>query len=63
MSSATTAAQEAESEEIQAFVTSLTREMQQKFSTVLDNVLGKVDEMTKRIDDLERQVGDLIKDQ
>ena len=47
-------------EEVEAFVKKLEADMREKFGGVLDGVLGKVDEMSKRIDDLERHVQEML---
>ena len=50
----------AEDAELQQFMQNLTKDMQGKFNGLLDNVLGKIEEMTGRIEDLERNVNELI---
>ena len=49
-------------DEVESFVKKLEADMREKFGGVLDGVLGKVDEMSKRIDDLERHVQEMLKE-
>jgi len=50
----------AEDAELTQFVQTLTKDMQNKFTGLLDSVLGKVEEMTCRIEQLEKNVNELI---
>ena len=52
--------QQGEEAELAQFMQSLTKEMQGKFTGLLDSVLNKVDEMTSRIEELEKNVNELI---
>ena len=46
--------------EMNMFMQNLTKDMQVKFTNILDSVLGKVEEMTNRIEELEQHVNELI---
>jgi len=35
-------------------------QMQNRFQTMSDNIIGRIDEMGKRIDDLEGSIGELV---
>ena len=52
--------QAAEEAELAQFMQLLTKEMQTKFTGLLDSVLNRVDEMTSRIEELEKNVNELI---
>ena len=51
---------EEESEEISAFVTALTNEVQAKCGNLIEGMFKQMDDMSKRIEDLEKQVVELI---
>lgn len=46
--------------DLTAFVQNLLEQMQGRFQTMSDSIIGRIDEMGNRIDDLERSIGDLI---
>mmetsp|Transcript_14363 Transcript_14363/g.30763 ORF Transcript_14363/g.30763 Transcript_14363/m.30763 type:complete len:80 (-) Transcript_14363:203-442(-) len=46
--------------DLTAFVQNLLQQMQGRFETMSDNIIGRIDEMGHRIDDLERSIGELI---
>lgn len=48
------------SEELTAFVQGLLEQMQSRFSTMSEAIIGRIDEMGNRIDDLEKSIGDLM---
>eukprot|EP00873_Tetraselmis_striata_P001799 jgi/Tetstr1/422063/TSEL_001248.t1 len=42
------------------FVQNLLNQMQSRFQTMSDSIIGRIDEMGGRIDELEKSIGDLI---
>ncbi|KAJ3292730.1 hypothetical protein HDU79_001124 [Rhizoclosmatium sp. JEL0117] len=51
----------ANSEELSAFVESLLAQMQSKFNSMSSEILGKMEEMGARIQDLETNIEELVK--
>mmetsp|Transcript_14750 Transcript_14750/g.17455 ORF Transcript_14750/g.17455 Transcript_14750/m.17455 type:complete len:134 (-) Transcript_14750:324-725(-) len=47
-------------EDLNDFVTDLLEQMQTKFQTMGNSIIGRIDEMGNRIDDLESSIGELI---
>ena len=47
-------------EELTLFVQTLLEQMQSKFNTMGDSIIGRIDEMGNRIDELEKSIGDLM---
>ncbi len=45
-------------EELGEFVKSLSEEMHAKFAAILENVVGKIDSMTTRIEELEKSIAE-----
>ena len=37
-------------------------QMQSRFQTMSDNIIGRIDEMGSRIDDLEKSIADLVQE-
>lgn len=50
----------AEPEELTVFVQNLLQQMQIRFQAMSDAIIGKIDEMGGRIDDLERNISELM---
>ena len=48
------------SEELSVFVQNLLSQMQSRFQTMSNAIIGRIDEMGNRIDDLEKSVSDLM---
>lgn len=48
--------------DLTAFVQNLLQQMQCRFQTMSDSIILKIDEMGSRIDDLERSIGELVKE-
>mmetsp|Transcript_40502 Transcript_40502/g.35942 ORF Transcript_40502/g.35942 Transcript_40502/m.35942 type:complete len:82 (+) Transcript_40502:55-300(+) len=48
--------------ELNAFVQSLLKQMQDRFEEMSSSIVNRIDEMGTRIDDLEKSLGDLMKD-
>jgi len=46
--------------ELTQLVQQMLTQMQQRFQTMSDNIIGRIDEMGKRIDDLESSIADLV---
>eukprot|EP00238_Polyblepharides_amylifera_P012461 CAMPEP_0196582368 /NCGR_PEP_ID=MMETSP1081-20130531/38680_1 /TAXON_ID=36882 /ORGANISM="Pyramimonas amylifera, Strain CCMP720" /LENGTH=78 /DNA_ID=CAMNT_0041902909 /DNA_START=126 /DNA_END=362 /DNA_ORIENTATION=- len=46
--------------DLTAFVQNLLQQMQGRFQTMSDSIIGRIDEMGHRIDDLEKSIGELI---
>ena len=47
-------------QDLTIFVQQLLEQMQGRFSTMSDQIIGRIDEMGGRIDDLEKSIGDLM---
>lgn len=58
-SARTTSADEMTSEELGKFTASLLEQMQGRFQTMSDAIITKIDEMSERIDELERGVREI----
>lgn len=50
------------SEDLTVFVQNLLGQMQDRFSQMSESILGRIDEMGKRIDELEQSIGDLMEE-
>jgi len=48
------------SQDLTVFVQSLLQQMQGRFGQMSDAIIGRIDEMGNRIDDLEKSIGDLM---
>jgi heat shock factor-binding protein 1 len=48
--------------ELNAFVQNMLKQMQERFEEMSTNIIGRVDEMGKRIDDIEKSINDIIND-
>lgn len=48
------------SAELTKFVQNLLNQMQTRFQTMSDSIIGRIDEMGTRIDELEKSIGDLV---
>ncbi|KAG0573402.1 hypothetical protein KC19_VG175700 [Ceratodon purpureus] len=48
--------------DLTAFVQNLLQQMQTRFQTMSESIITKIDEMGSRIDDLERSIGELVKE-
>jgi heat shock factor-binding protein 1 len=48
--------------DLTAFVQNLLLQMQTRFQTMSESIITKIDEMGSRIDDLERSIGELVKE-
>mmetsp|Transcript_13668 Transcript_13668/g.38709 ORF Transcript_13668/g.38709 Transcript_13668/m.38709 type:complete len:84 (+) Transcript_13668:130-381(+) len=48
------------SADLTKFVQNLLNQMQTRFQTMSDSIIGRIDEMGGRIDELEKSIGDLI---
>ena len=48
------------SAELTKFVQNLLNQMQTRFQTMSDSIIGRIDEMGGRIDELEKSIGDLV---
>jgi len=46
--------------ELTAFVQNLLQQMELRFQEMSDSIVGRIDEMGARIDELEKSIGDLI---
>jgi heat shock factor-binding protein 1 len=46
--------------ELTQLVQSMLTQMQQRFQSMSDNIIGRIDEMGSRIDDLEKSIADLV---
>eukprot|EP01083_Nonionella_stella_P075612 205618_1 len=46
--------------DLAVFVQDLLGKMQERFKTMSDSIIGRIDEMGTRIDDLEKSIGDLM---
>lgn len=46
--------------ELTNLVQQMLTQMQQRFQTMSDNIIGRIDEMGKRIDDLKSSIADLV---
>ncbi|XP_011402683.1 PREDICTED: heat shock factor-binding protein 1-like [Amphimedon queenslandica] len=47
-------------EELAKFVETLLGDMQNKFQQMSEQIIGRLDEMGKRVDDLEKNISDLM---
>lgn len=47
-------------EDMAVFVESLLKDMQDRFQTMSSTIIGRIDEISGRIDNLEKSVGDLM---
>lgn len=52
--------QQIDSQETALFVKNLLEQMQSKFNTMGESIIGRIDEMGSRIDDLEKNISDLM---
>ncbi|EGR32151.1 hypothetical protein IMG5_094660 [Ichthyophthirius multifiliis] len=50
------------SKELNLYVQNLLKQMQDKFEDMSSNIVGRIDEMKNRIDDIEKSVTDLMND-
>jgi heat shock factor-binding protein 1 len=48
--------------ELNSFVQNLLKQMQDRFEDMSTNIVGRIDEMGKRIDDIERSINDIMND-
>jgi len=48
--------------DLTAFVQNLLIQMQTRFQTMSESIITKIDEMGSRIDELERSIGELVKE-
>jgi heat shock factor-binding protein 1 len=48
--------------ELTALVQQMLTQMQNRFQTMSDNIIGRIDEMGSRIDDLEKSIADLVQE-
>ena len=46
--------------ELTQLVQTMLTQMQSRFQTMSDNIIGRIDEMGNRIDDLEKSIADLV---
>jgi len=49
-------------QDLTLFVRNLLEQMQTKFDTMGDSIIGRIDEVGSRIDELEKNIGDLMKE-
>ncbi|KDO33328.1 hypothetical protein SPRG_02136 [Saprolegnia parasitica CBS 223.65] len=49
-----------DSQELTVFVQSLLEQMQSRFAQMSEAIIGRIDEMGSRIDDLEKSIGELM---
>ncbi|ETW09254.1 hypothetical protein H310_01653 [Aphanomyces invadans] len=57
---AANAAGQQDSQELTVFVQSLLEQMQSRFAQMSEAIIGRIDEMGSRIDDLEKSIGELL---
>ena len=48
--------------ELTQLVQQMLTQMQSRFQTMSDNIIGRIDEMGGRIDDLEKSIADLVQE-
>ena len=48
--------------ELTALVQQMLTQMQNRFQTMSENIIGRIDEMGSRIDDLEKSIADLVQE-
>jgi heat shock factor-binding protein 1 len=48
--------------ELNVFVQNMLKQMQERFEEMSTNIIGRVDEMGKRIDDIEKSINDIVND-
>ena len=48
--------------ELNAFVQNMLKQMQERFEEMSGNIIGRVDEMGKRIDDIEKSINEIMND-
>ena len=48
--------------ELTQLVQQMLTQMQSRFQTMSDNIIGRIDEMGNRIDDLEKSIADLVQE-
>ena len=48
--------------ELTQLVQQMLTQMQSRFQTMSDNIIGRIDEMGERIDDLEKSIADLVQE-
>ena len=48
--------------ELTQLVQTMLTQMQSRFQTMSDNIIGRIDEMGNRIDDLEKSIADLVQE-
>ena len=46
--------------ELNAFVQNMLKQMQERFEEMSGNIVGRVDEMGKRIDDIEKSINEIM---
>ena len=46
--------------ELNAFVQNMPKQMQERFEEMSGNIVGRVDEMGKRIDDIEKSINEIM---
>ena len=51
-----------QAEDLTVFVQNLLNQMQGRFQTMSDAILGRIDEMGSRIDELEQSISELMED-
>lgn len=49
-------------QELTNLVTQMLEQMQQRFGSMNTNIVGRIDEMSKKIDELESSIGELVKE-
>nr|CCA21511.1 predicted protein putative [Albugo laibachii Nc14] len=54
------AAPSGEAQDLTVFVQTLLEQMQNRFSQMSDAIIGRIDDMGTRIDELEKSIGDLM---
>lgn len=48
--------------ELNQFVQNMLKQMQDRFEEMSNNIIGRVDEMGKRIDDVEKSINEIMND-
>lgn len=48
--------------ELNVFVQNMLKQMQERFDEMSGNIVGRVDEMGKRIDDIEKSINEIMND-
>ena len=55
-------AEDPSTKELNAFVQNMLKQMQERFEEMSGNIIGRVDEMGKRIDDIEKSINEIMND-